>query len=420
MARELDVVASVQTAEATLTNEHVTLGFDATTQEGVHINSIHVTTRADCYVIAVDELPGGTALDSSSHNLSRIYGPFTATSQQQCRLKLISNISNCMMDKGGSEPCSDCRRQWGMGQDLNRAELPSPSTGHYSQRSQSLVKTTRRCKGQAVRQRLHGKESGKLQLNKLRYKDGKGYPRGFKAFLDAQHLPPATCHVVLCRAPGGTAFTSCSTSAVVTSRNTTQSSDSWRVALSPAVAWLPRLQTILPAQQQSVSCKYLACLASCLRGRGCASFTLLLTPRQATWTASTSRETRSQPWSRPWRTHAGSYRRLVTSLVVGLTKAAMRHFMHWCRHLTMQSSSRRWWRRSWPLPSPCWSDSIRSTLLSMSQRYLPRKHDRPACTTSTQKRLWVCFPLFRRRRRMPLSATSLQWWRPSTTERLTI
>ena len=61
------VIADVHSAEALLNNIHVTLGFDATTQEGVHINAIHITTESACYVVAVDELPGGTAVDYSEH-----------------------------------------------------------------------------------------------------------------------------------------------------------------------------------------------------------------------------------------------------------------------------------------------------------------------------------------------------------------
>ena len=45
MARELGVISELQAAEAILANENCTPGFDATTQEGVHINSIHFTTE---------------------------------------------------------------------------------------------------------------------------------------------------------------------------------------------------------------------------------------------------------------------------------------------------------------------------------------------------------------------------------------
>jgi hypothetical protein len=45
MARELGAISELQTAETILENDNVTMGFDATTQEGVHINSIHFTTE---------------------------------------------------------------------------------------------------------------------------------------------------------------------------------------------------------------------------------------------------------------------------------------------------------------------------------------------------------------------------------------
>ncbi|KAK2168746.1 hypothetical protein LSH36_14g00031 [Paralvinella palmiformis] len=59
MVRELREIGDRQTAEAILDNWDCTLGFDATTQEGIHLNSIHITTQGDCYVIAADKLAGG-------------------------------------------------------------------------------------------------------------------------------------------------------------------------------------------------------------------------------------------------------------------------------------------------------------------------------------------------------------------------
>ena len=61
MVREIGVIADLQSAEALISNKHLTLGFDATTQEGVHLNRIHVTTQSHGYVLVIDELPGGTA-----------------------------------------------------------------------------------------------------------------------------------------------------------------------------------------------------------------------------------------------------------------------------------------------------------------------------------------------------------------------
>ena len=59
MARELGIVSDFQAAEMLMKEEILTLGFDATTQEGVHVNSVHVTSQEECHVIDLDQLPGG-------------------------------------------------------------------------------------------------------------------------------------------------------------------------------------------------------------------------------------------------------------------------------------------------------------------------------------------------------------------------
>jgi hypothetical protein len=52
-----------QAAEMLMKEENLTLGFDATTQEGVHVNSVHVTSQEECHVIDLDQLPVGKYLD---------------------------------------------------------------------------------------------------------------------------------------------------------------------------------------------------------------------------------------------------------------------------------------------------------------------------------------------------------------------
>lgn len=61
MTRELGCISDLETAEALMQNEDLTMGFDAKTQEGIHVNSVHFTTPA-CYEAALDEL-SGTASD---------------------------------------------------------------------------------------------------------------------------------------------------------------------------------------------------------------------------------------------------------------------------------------------------------------------------------------------------------------------
>ncbi len=56
MTRELGVVSDFQCAEMLTSEADLTLGFDATTQEGVQVNSIHATGKDKCKILDIDQL----------------------------------------------------------------------------------------------------------------------------------------------------------------------------------------------------------------------------------------------------------------------------------------------------------------------------------------------------------------------------
>ena len=105
MARELGAISDLQSAELIIKNTDSTLGFDAMTQEGTHVNSIHVTTPTNCIACDVDELPGGTAADYHQHitetvdNLAYVYSYFNDTDSLEVKVILINNIANTMTDR---------------------------------------------------------------------------------------------------------------------------------------------------------------------------------------------------------------------------------------------------------------------------------------------------------------------------------
>ena len=80
----------MQTAEELLKHSNSTIGFDATTQEGVHVHSVHVTFKPGCLVVALDQLPGGKAEDYCCHicdsvdHLAEVYAKFYDKSFQEC------------------------------------------------------------------------------------------------------------------------------------------------------------------------------------------------------------------------------------------------------------------------------------------------------------------------------------------------
>ena len=105
MARELGVVSDFQAAEILCEKKDLTLGFDATTQEGLHVNSVHITSQDDCLVLAIDQLAGGTAEDYEHHisdsidRVADVYSRFHDTDFDTCRSMIINNISNTMTDR---------------------------------------------------------------------------------------------------------------------------------------------------------------------------------------------------------------------------------------------------------------------------------------------------------------------------------
>ena len=59
MAKEFGVIFHLQFTEALLASSNVTLAFDATAQEGVHINAVVITREAQTPACAIDNLYEG-------------------------------------------------------------------------------------------------------------------------------------------------------------------------------------------------------------------------------------------------------------------------------------------------------------------------------------------------------------------------
>ena len=83
-------------AETLLNNDNITLGFDATTQAGTHINSVHVTDYPSaCQLLGFDELAGDTAEDYAgdiNDTIERI-NVFIANCTMLTLKKIIKNVN---------------------------------------------------------------------------------------------------------------------------------------------------------------------------------------------------------------------------------------------------------------------------------------------------------------------------------------
>ena len=194
MTRELDTIADLKVADLAMTSKNLTIGFDATTQEGVHINAIHLTTENDCEVVSVEHLAGGTSDDYCDHicaaidHVAETYSNFHQLQFQDCRTKIIENISNTMSDRAAVNHATIEKVNLRWDKQLNELNCHLHPLDSISSACRSALKSLETTKGH-----LFGKDciaaNIVLQVNKFRYKDGKGDPNGFKVFLTDNQLP---------------------------------------------------------------------------------------------------------------------------------------------------------------------------------------------------------------------------------------
>ncbi|ELT87136.1 hypothetical protein CAPTEDRAFT_189537 [Capitella teleta] len=199
MARELGCLALLQTAEVVVGTPNVTVGFDATTREGHHFNSIHFTLESGCVVAAIDELAGGTREDYSTHItqtvdcMAETYVFFHPSSTFEATRKLIiNNISNSMTERCAANHAAislvEQRWKWKI-MELNCHLHPLDS---IASKVRSGLKKVKREIQPTLKRKLFGTDYAAssiiVQMNKLRFKDAKGDPKGFKLFLHTENL----------------------------------------------------------------------------------------------------------------------------------------------------------------------------------------------------------------------------------------
>ncbi|XP_033122099.1 uncharacterized protein LOC117121105 [Anneissia japonica] len=192
MARELGAISDFQCAQFMLASANLTLGFDATTQEGTHVNGVYISSNVESMVIALDELPGGTHIDYESHiketinNLAHVYSMVKNENVETVHRNLVDSISNTLTDRATVNHATIMllEKTWKKNfQELNCHLHPLETIAKSCGDALSAVEREREiqektlfgsgCIGQRI----------VFNVNKLRYKDGKGDPRQFKTEL---------------------------------------------------------------------------------------------------------------------------------------------------------------------------------------------------------------------------------------------
>jgi hypothetical protein len=196
MTLELGVLSDLQAAQTLHDTNNVTLGFDSTTQEGYHINSVHITTVEKCLIVSIEQLPGGTAADYANHvissvdHLAELYSKFHDLDYNAVRSQMVSNISCTMSDRAAVNHAAVRLINENFKKTLLEVNCHLHPLDTIASKCKSEVKKIE--EKENFTSSLFGNSCGSenlvLAMNKMRFKDGKGDPLGFRLFLEKEGL----------------------------------------------------------------------------------------------------------------------------------------------------------------------------------------------------------------------------------------
>lgn len=67
MVGELGFYSDLKTSMSVLSSDSCSLIFDATTQDGIHVNCVMITTPTSSHLVSIEQLPDGVAEDYKKH-----------------------------------------------------------------------------------------------------------------------------------------------------------------------------------------------------------------------------------------------------------------------------------------------------------------------------------------------------------------
>ena len=197
MAREMSVLCDIQ-AGATLTeSQNCTLAWDATDLGGSHLNEIHVSTssvgKKEYVTLGVTELAGGKTADYVTHiaetidDVATTYSRYTTSDKENVLKKITANISNTMSDRVVVNHCVNKGLEQTFGHKLVEFNCNIHPLDSLDKAAKAVLRESE------VKGTLWGKECAAVNLIqglcKMRYKQGTGDPKAFKAFFKSRDLP---------------------------------------------------------------------------------------------------------------------------------------------------------------------------------------------------------------------------------------
>ena len=192
LVREMGVISDIHAATNLIKCADSTIGWDSTPIDGTHINQTHICTSEGSFSLGLSEMPGGKTSDyhssikQSLDYMSESYSEFQNMDKTNVDDSLYRNISSTIGDRVPVNHCVVNMLSETLGKDLVELNCNvHPLDG--------LAGTTRKLLLDNVKSVTFGKEAACVNfisaMSKMRFKNGKGDPHGFKLHLKSQKIP---------------------------------------------------------------------------------------------------------------------------------------------------------------------------------------------------------------------------------------
>ena len=172
-------------------HKDITLSWDSTSVNGHHINEVHISAAAVPSSFYVNTLPRGTTNDYVAHicdcigRIARIFSMYHNLDYLHCKSTITSNLKNTLSDRVAVNHCVVQSLQSSLNTELLELKCNVHPLDGIAKRCTSMLKAYD--KEHNIKSDTFGRDCCAVNficaVNKMRYKQGKGDPAGFKQFL---------------------------------------------------------------------------------------------------------------------------------------------------------------------------------------------------------------------------------------------
>ena len=199
MVYEMGIISDLQAGTVLLSGTNHNLAFDATGIDGSHINEVHVNTDSHgSVVLQIPQLAGGQSTDYVEHmtdalsDIAHTYATFHNTEPDSTLSSIHGKISSTLSDRCAVNHCvvQALEQHMQLGSIVELNCNVHPLDGMASSARSALKKIDVETQ---LKSGVFGSDCTLANfvygMTKMRYKQGRGDPAGFKKFMVVENIP---------------------------------------------------------------------------------------------------------------------------------------------------------------------------------------------------------------------------------------